>query len=150
MRKNTNSGPGFLQWLRAKILAGRMHEELMRMDDRMLEDIGLPRSEIPYRVAEYETRLAKGVRFFSWLRRPFAAMAETWRIGLEIRALSQLDDGALSGMGIGRAEIPRVVLAHVTEDRDGGATALKTSRFSAASQPAKRRDAANDQRHMAA
>jgi uncharacterized protein YjiS (DUF1127 family) len=80
----------------------RAFAELAALDDRMLADIGIARSDIARTVHGNVSVFALGEALASIVLPPF----QRWQRGrLTARTLAKLDDHALADIGIGRSEI---------------------------------------------
>jgi len=84
----------------------RMLSELERLDERMLSDIGLTRTELRERVHSAPVRWSP-----SLLRRMGRSLRQSWTKRATVRQLRSLPDALLSDIGIERGQIEDAVTA---------------------------------------
>jgi uncharacterized protein YjiS (DUF1127 family) len=105
---------GILAGLKRRIRRQALHRELMRLDDRLLADIGLNRSDIAavaHRAAEEPAPecVTERQSGFGLVGRMIESVRETLRRGRVRAELMALDDRLLADIGLTRGDIPAVL-----------------------------------------
>ena len=109
-------------WLRRRAETARAARELLSLDDRSLDDIGISRADIHEMV--YVARRAgpalRGEMLVNFVRDKIANPIRRWRLRERTRReLMQLDDAMLRDIGIERGQIEGIAAAVADANADG-------------------------------